>query len=106
MPPRLARADYEDGVLVKWSRRNVEGSDVGCGEQTAALSFHSSQTILFVPPWRPREACPVVGSPLVWAWSCGGVVSNQKREDFDGVYFLVYFWTTDISNLYTVDLWL
>lgn len=89
VPPPRAGADYEGGVLVKWSRRSVEGSDVRGGEQAAALSFHSSQTISLVPPWRPEEACPVVDSPLGWAWSCGGVVSNRKREDFDGVYFPV-----------------
>lgn len=43
MSPPPARADYEDGVLVKWSRRKVEGSHVFCGEQIDSLSFHSSQ---------------------------------------------------------------
>lgn len=81
--PVAARADYEDGVLVKWSWRKVFLVQVFVVSQTLLCLFSFLKDYLSGPAM--TVGVGVFGEDVMWAWSYVWAVASSVR-----LYFPLY----------------
>lgn len=96
--PVAARADYEDGVLVKWSWRKVFLVQVFVVSQTLLCLFSFLKDYLSGPAM--TVGVGVFGEDVMYV---GVVICMGRGQQCETLFSSL--WTDDVSSLYTVDLW-